>query len=161
MSKGYCCLLASKQTAVSLWHMPVAVCTVFNVHHQELKTIHTATGICQTDTVVCLLTSRQQYLFDICLLQYVQSLTPDDGRKGRPKHVECYSNETNLRHWCVWLVYYGKILPCTALWTSKCVFWFYVQLLSETILIWRRIQRDTTINVHMSSCKVFVTLIRF
>jgi len=45
-----------------------------------------------------LLASRQQYLFDICLLQYVQSLTPDDGRKDRPKHVECYSNKINLSH---------------------------------------------------------------
>ena len=26
----YCCLFASKQTAVSVWHMPVSVCTVFN-----------------------------------------------------------------------------------------------------------------------------------
>ena len=57
-----------------------------SVHHQELKTLHTATGICQTDTVVCLLVgtrwncssisyplaSRQRYLFDICQLQYVQ-----------------------------------------------------------------------------------------
>jgi len=29
--------------------------TVFYVHHQEFKTVHTATGICQTDTAVCLL----------------------------------------------------------------------------------------------------------
>jgi len=26
-----------------------------SVHHQEFKTVHTATGICQTDTAVCLL----------------------------------------------------------------------------------------------------------
>jgi len=26
----YCCLLASNQTAISVWQMPVAVCTVFN-----------------------------------------------------------------------------------------------------------------------------------
>jgi len=26
-------------------------------------------------------------------LQYVQYLTPDDGRKDRPKHVGCYSNK--------------------------------------------------------------------
>ena len=26
----YCCLLVSKQSEVSLWHMPIAVCTVFN-----------------------------------------------------------------------------------------------------------------------------------
>ena len=37
-----------------------------------------------------LLASRQQYLFDKCLLLYVQSCTPDDGRKDRPKHVECH-----------------------------------------------------------------------
>jgi len=55
-----------------------------SVHHQELKNVHTATGICQTDTAVCLLASRQQ--------------TPDDGRKDRPKHVQCYSNKFNLRH---------------------------------------------------------------
>jgi len=36
--------------------------------------------------------------FDICQLHYVQSLTPDDGWKDRPKHVECYSNKINLRH---------------------------------------------------------------
>ena len=35
-----------------------------SVHDQEFKTVHTATG---------LLASRQQYLFDKCLLLYVQS----------------------------------------------------------------------------------------
>ena len=47
-----------------------------SVHHQESKTVHTASGICQTDSANCLLASSQQ--------------TPDDGRKDRPKHVECY-----------------------------------------------------------------------
>ena len=37
------------------------------------------------------------YLFELCLLQYVQSLTPDDGRKDSPKYVQCYSNKINLR----------------------------------------------------------------
>jgi len=44
-----------------------------SVHHQEFKTVHRATGICQTDTADCLLASNQQCLFDICLLLYVQS----------------------------------------------------------------------------------------
>jgi len=34
----------------------------------EYMTVHTGEGICQTDTAVCLLASRQQYL-----LLYVQS----------------------------------------------------------------------------------------
>ena len=57
----------------------------------EFETVHRATGICQTDTAVCLLASTQQYLFDKCLLLYVQSRTPGDGRKDHPKHVECQS----------------------------------------------------------------------
>jgi hypothetical protein len=30
LSNRYCCLLASKQTAVPVWQMPVAVCTLLN-----------------------------------------------------------------------------------------------------------------------------------
>ena len=37
------------------------------------------------------LANRQQYLFDIYLLLYVQSVTLDVGRKDRTEHVECYS----------------------------------------------------------------------
>ena len=48
-------------------------------------------GVCQIDIAVCLLANRQQYLFDKCLLLYVQSWTADDGQKDRPKHVECQS----------------------------------------------------------------------
>ena len=35
--------------------------------------------------------SSQQYLLDISLLLYVQSWTPDGGRKDRPKHIDCYT----------------------------------------------------------------------
>jgi hypothetical protein len=42
----------------------------------------------------------------------------------------------------------------------KCVFWFSLQLSSETFLILRKIQRDI-INVYWSSCKVTVILVRF
>ena len=38
-----------------------------SVHHQESKN-----------------------LSDIHMMLYVQSSTPDDGRKDRPKHVRCY-----------------------------------------------------------------------
>jgi hypothetical protein len=43
----------------------------------------------------------------------------------------------------------------------KGVFWFSLQLLCETFLIWGRIQRDTIKNVHRASCKVPVILVRF
>jgi len=58
---------------------------------RSLKTVHTATGICQRDTADCLLASSQQYLTYACCYMYSLE-TPDDGRQDRPKHVECYSN---------------------------------------------------------------------
>ena len=42
---------------------------------------------------------------------------------------------------------------------TKCVFWFYLQRLSEKFLILRRIQRDIVINVHRPLCKVPYTVI--
>jgi hypothetical protein len=69
--------------------------------------------------------------------------------------------------WSVWLYrifpYYlinGTIFGKKSL-NIKCVFWFSVQLLSETFLFLRRIQRDITINVHRSSCKVPLLLSDF
>ena len=58
----------------------------------------------------CLLASRQQYLFEKCLLRCVRSWTPVDGRKDRQKHVECYSNKIHLRHWRIWLILLQKYL---------------------------------------------------
>ena len=43
------------------WNDTVHVSDGLSVHHQEFKTVHTATGVCQTDTAVCLLASEQQY----------------------------------------------------------------------------------------------------
>jgi len=52
-----------------------ACCTYSNRHLSNryccLLAVHTATDICQTDNAVCWLASRQQYLFDKCLLLYV------------------------------------------------------------------------------------------
>jgi len=45
MSNRHCCLLASK----------LHVSDDLSVHHQQFKTVHRATGICQTDTADCLL----------------------------------------------------------------------------------------------------------
>jgi hypothetical protein len=44
---------------------------------------------------------------------------------------------------------------------KMCVLIFSTKLFSETFLIMRRIQRDTIINVHKSSCKVPVILVIF
>ena len=54
-----------------------------SVHHQESKTVHTASGVCQTDSADCLLAgtrcsisfppaSSEQDLFEIYLMLYVQ-----------------------------------------------------------------------------------------
>ena len=58
---------------ILFWNDTLHVSDGISIHHQEFKAVHTATDICQTDTAVCLLASRQLYLFDKCLLLYVQS----------------------------------------------------------------------------------------
>jgi len=72
---------------ILFWNNTLHVSDGLSNHHQEFKTVYTATSICQTNTAVSLLASRQQNLFDTCLLLYVQSWTPNDGRKDHPKHV--------------------------------------------------------------------------
>ena len=51
---------------ILFWNDTLRVSDGLSFHHQEIKTVHTATAICQTDTTVCL-------QFDKCLLLYVQS----------------------------------------------------------------------------------------
>jgi len=50
---------------------------------------------------------------------------------------------------------FGKMVEYTI------VFLFSLQLLSETFLILRKIERDLIINVYLASCKVAVILVRF
>ena len=71
---------------ILFWNDILHVSNGLSVHQQEFKTVHTATGICQTGTAVCF----KQTAVPVWLL-YVQSGTPDDGRKDRPKHVKCHS----------------------------------------------------------------------
>jgi hypothetical protein len=58
---------------ILFWNNTQHVSDGLSVHHQEFKTVHTATGICQTGTAARLLASRQQYLLDIHPLLYVQT----------------------------------------------------------------------------------------
>jgi len=48
---------------ILFWDNTLHISDGLSVHHQEFMTVHTATGICQTDTADCLLASSQQYLF--------------------------------------------------------------------------------------------------
>jgi len=58
---------------ILFWNDTLHVSGGLSLHHQELMTVHTATGVFHRDTVVCLLASREQDLFNKCLLLYVQS----------------------------------------------------------------------------------------
>jgi len=52
---------------ILFWNDTLHVSDGLSVHHQEFKTVHTGTGICQTDTAVCFLANRHQYLFGCCM----------------------------------------------------------------------------------------------
>ena len=40
---------------ILFWNDTLQVLDGLSIHHKEFETVHTATGICQTDTAVCLL----------------------------------------------------------------------------------------------------------
>jgi len=61
----------------------------------------------QTDTAVCLLASRQQYLFDIRLFLFVQYWTPDDGRKFLLKVLRCVPQWEYEKHYCADVLFTG------------------------------------------------------
>jgi len=94
---------------ILFWNDPLHVSEVFPSIIRISRMYIQQHAFVKTDTADCLLASRQQYLFDMCLLQYVKSLTPGDGRKDRPKHAECYSTKINLRFWCIWFVLLQKL----------------------------------------------------
>ena len=54
----------------------------------------------------------------------------------------------------------GMIFEEKKLMNIKCVFWFSLQLLSETLLILRRTDRGVIKNVYWSSCEVLVNVVR-
>jgi len=55
--------------SILFWNHTLQVSDGLSVHHQELTTVHTATGICKTDIVVCLLAgTSQQTDSGICLV---------------------------------------------------------------------------------------------
>ena len=58
--------------------------------------------------------------YDIYLVLYIQSWTPNDGRKDRPKHVEWYwiKSKNCTSSW----YYYRNISRGTVPWTSKFIF---------------------------------------
>jgi len=56
---------------ILFWNDKLHVSDDLSAHHQEFKTVHTATGISQTDTAVCMLAgtrwNRYQADSSICL----------------------------------------------------------------------------------------------
>jgi len=60
---------------ILFWNDTIHVSDGLSVHHQQFKTVHTATGICHTDTADCLLASRQQYLFGCCMYSFELLMT--------------------------------------------------------------------------------------
>jgi hypothetical protein len=70
----------------------------------------------------------------------------------RMRRIVCHLWLVQLYHIFPHYLINGTIFGKTLL-NVKCVFWFCLQLLSETFLILRRIQRDIIINVRKSALK--------
>ena len=58
----------------------------FSAHHRQLKTVHTASGVCQACLLLPLAVAASK--LDIYQMMCVQFWAPDDGQRNRLKHVE-------------------------------------------------------------------------
>jgi len=79
-----------------------------SVHHQEFKTVHTATGICQTDTAVCLLASSSSIsLVAVCTVLNSWWWTERPSETCRVS----FKNKINFIHWCIsWFYHRNNIM---------------------------------------------------
>jgi len=50
---------------ILFWNSTLHVSDGLSVPHQEFKTVHTVTGICQTDTATCLLAGTSSISFTL------------------------------------------------------------------------------------------------
>jgi len=86
--------------------MTLHVSDGLSVHHQEFKTIHTATDICQTDTAVCLLADSSICLTAVCTVLNSWWWTERPSETCRVS----FQNKINLIYWCILLVLLQKLL---------------------------------------------------
>jgi len=69
---------------ILFWNDTLHVSDGLSVHHQEFKTVHTATGICQADTAVCLPEADSSIcLTNVCCCMYSLELMMMDGKTVR------------------------------------------------------------------------------
>ena len=69
---------------ILFWNDTLHVSNGLSVHHQEFKTVHTETGICQTHTAVCLLQADSSMsLTYACFCMYSLELLMMDGKTVR------------------------------------------------------------------------------
>jgi len=94
---------------ILFWNNTLHVSDGLSVHHQEFKTVHTATGICQTDTATCLLPVA------VCTVFNSWWWTERPSETCRV----LFQNKINLRYCASDWFYYRNILRCTVLWTSN------------------------------------------
>jgi hypothetical protein len=97
-----------------------------SAHHQELKTVYTTSGICQTFSATAVEefqllnnSSREQKRFDKFPMLYIQFWAPDDRRRNRLKHVEHFTEINKLCNVASCWLYLEIYLRCTDPWTSK------------------------------------------
>jgi len=81
------------------WNDTLHVSDGLSVHHQEFKTVHTATGICQTDTAVCKHTAVSVWHMPVAVCTVLNSWWWTE-RPSETCRVS-FQNKIYLIHWCI------------------------------------------------------------
>ena len=142
----------------------------FSSHRQELKTVHTASGICQACLLLLLVwvswnsatLAVAASKLDIYQTLCVQFWAPDDGQRNRLKHVE---------HWWQWRIFYN-VPSCWYTWknTDICTYnecliievnWIIQIKLSVSIMLNIVYLFNSSISVPTQSSRTFIHLFHF
>ena len=127
---------------------------IMSYHLQDRQCTHNVTlrQVCKTTAAV---EKQQLSHICVCVCECVSGYGLTNPACNAPSH--CHLQPlwlyNSFPHYLINFTIFGKKLL-----NIKCVFWFSLLLLFETILILRRIPRDIVINVKMSSRKVSITL---
>jgi hypothetical protein len=140
------------------WTLPLFALKWSNPGQADQKLVgYTVYVKCNTEVRSCnhCWCGKQQILHILCVWACVCVCVCGLSYPARKAHAPCYIILCELS---VCIIFFHSIS-----WTARSskkkywtwsVFWFFLQILSETFLILRRTKRDIIINVHRSSCKV-------
>ena len=101
----------------NLFYFGTTLCVFLSIHHQESKTLHTASGICHTGSVTAQGATEPVWHMPVAVFTVIDSWWWTEKQSETCRVL--FKNKINLRYCASGWFYYRNILWCTVLQMSK------------------------------------------